>query len=494
MWSPSRQLGSFFVYRQMSVKVPRGRTLKDIEAMACPPGGEWVCATPQQQAEEKPYVGSLLTSSTYARDGLVKKTLAVGTTHVISYFTIDDVLNDRLLTPSNLSFFDGLSITPELRKLVIPSSASSASSTSGVDFQTDLGRPSATSSRETSSGPRPALLAPQLNAREMWHTAIHASRGRATSLPGPQCVASVPFELSRPSPPPLPRAWPGLRLQPVPVALPFAAGSSSGREIYNTADEKLAHCQTDHSGTGEMGSASEVHIIDAQKSSHSTDTSRQPAPNSFHQSSQALAARAPRHSLLVASSSPSTSMWPIEPSPYLQEVQDHGTFDDCLDPALYAGPVTYSSYAGSSHSIRSARPQELYIDATPPTHSLDMLSSQVPSGLAAGRLSVDYSTFHPSTSHYSDEATIPWYGPGEHFGYGSQEHPSQLQGPRITPSAGTPFLDLLPVHEHRHYASPQLSRRELQHQQCHSHLSHQVLEQHNFEHSREQVNRTWRHF
>lgn len=178
----------YVLHTEMSVKVPRGTSLKDIEAMTCPPDGEWVGATSQQQVEEKPYVGSLLTSSTYARDGLIKKTLAVGTMHVVSYFTIDDVLNDRLAIPSNLPFFDGLAIAPELRKLVIPSSTSSASSTCSADLHIKLGPPSPTSSRETSSGPRSAL-SPHLHVQEIWHFATREPRERATSLPGPHFAA-----------------------------------------------------------------------------------------------------------------------------------------------------------------------------------------------------------------------------------------------------------------------------------------------------------------
>lgn len=67
-------------------------------------------------AAEKPYVGSLTTSSQYNRNGLAKKTLALGNLHVINYFNLDDVQQNKLARPSQSQALAGLTISPELKQ------------------------------------------------------------------------------------------------------------------------------------------------------------------------------------------------------------------------------------------------------------------------------------------------------------------------------------------------------------------------------------------
>lgn len=118
LWSPSRQVGNFFVYRQMVTKVPRGTRVKEIEAMSlAAQGGIATPVDPAIQAAERQYVGSLTSGPQYPRDGLVKKALAIGTLHVVSYFTLDDVMNGRLPTPSQAPELQGLTVSPRLESM-----------------------------------------------------------------------------------------------------------------------------------------------------------------------------------------------------------------------------------------------------------------------------------------------------------------------------------------------------------------------------------------
>lgn len=61
-------------------------------------------------------VGSLTNSYPFVKDGLCKKTISINvegsTQHLISYYTIDDVQNQRLTVPSNLPEIASLSISP----------------------------------------------------------------------------------------------------------------------------------------------------------------------------------------------------------------------------------------------------------------------------------------------------------------------------------------------------------------------------------------------
>lgn len=313
-------------------------------------------------------------------------------------------------------------------------------------------------------------------------------------------------ELLQPSPRPPSHDWPILRLQPVPVALPAAAGSLSGGGLSDTAGAQSAHRQTDHASLGGMGSASTPHIVASHTSSYYADTSHQPAPIPFANSSQALASGVPQHSLLVTSSCPSTSMWPIEPSPNLHQVQHRGTSVNRFDPVFYARTETYPP-AGFSHSTRSNPLRDVYPNATSSTSAL-LVSSPVPSGLAAGRPSIDCGSFQPPPPHYS-AAMVPWHVPGEEeqLGYGKvqqyrdmqehmylPEHLPDLQYPLMSRGAGMPSLGQPLSCDDHHHASPQPQCQELQYQHHHPHLSQQLLEQHNFEHSRRVGNHTSGHY
>lgn len=71
----------------------------------------------KREAElDRTIVGSLTTSYPFVRDGLCKKTISIqvegSTQHLISYYRVDDVHNQRLTIPSNLPEIAALCISP----------------------------------------------------------------------------------------------------------------------------------------------------------------------------------------------------------------------------------------------------------------------------------------------------------------------------------------------------------------------------------------------
>lgn len=164
---------------EMTVKIPRGTTTREIAQMTLPPSGEWPIVDPEVAASERRYVGSLTSSPTYPREGLIKRTLALGTIHVISYFTLDAVMNGSLPTPSMNPMYATVEIPPQLRTLV--NSGTGAAGGLGSSRSAGMGGSSSSSSRgnlslETSTSPQP--IAP--------YDLEPFARGRAYSLPGLQ--------------------------------------------------------------------------------------------------------------------------------------------------------------------------------------------------------------------------------------------------------------------------------------------------------------------
>lgn len=101
VWSPSRILRNFLVYRQLDHR-PHPHHLP-------PPA---VLPSALDPKREKALVGSLTSAYPFKPAGLVKKTFALNSIHLVSYFSLDDVLTGRLRTPSSM---------PELASLELPS-------------------------------------------------------------------------------------------------------------------------------------------------------------------------------------------------------------------------------------------------------------------------------------------------------------------------------------------------------------------------------------
>ncbi|KAI8093319.1 Gti1/Pac2 family-domain-containing protein [Halteromyces radiatus] len=117
VWSPSRILGNFLIYRELDKRIPkRKRTLVD-------PSRNRLRSNSADQSvsdrhKERQLVGSLSEAYNYKEDGLIKKTMSLivdGTPlHLISYYHPDDVLARKLRTPSAVPELVNLEISPEL--------------------------------------------------------------------------------------------------------------------------------------------------------------------------------------------------------------------------------------------------------------------------------------------------------------------------------------------------------------------------------------------
>lgn len=107
MWSPSRILGNFLVYRELDKRCPQGDELTR--------GG---CQNISERQRERALVGSLTNSYRFKKDGLIKKSMSLIVDgvqqHLVSYYNKDDVLNNRLQTPSHVPALAALDISPEL--------------------------------------------------------------------------------------------------------------------------------------------------------------------------------------------------------------------------------------------------------------------------------------------------------------------------------------------------------------------------------------------
>ncbi|CAG8174896.1 unnamed protein product [Penicillium olsonii] len=124
-WSPSRILGNFLVYRELDKPFPPGekkRAMKKATRRPMPTGrpGEpyarhdsqsYSPTSPSQAFPDRPQseleralVGSLVDSYGFKDSGLVKKTMSVTvmgiTHHLVSYYSVDDVIRGVLSPPS----------------------------------------------------------------------------------------------------------------------------------------------------------------------------------------------------------------------------------------------------------------------------------------------------------------------------------------------------------------------------------------------------------
>lgn len=131
-WSPSRILGNFLVYRELERPFPPGEKKRAMKrSKRSPPGiakqesygsssstmssgysaGSTATSTfdspgPSSISKEteRSLIGSLVDSYGFKEEGLVKKTVSVTvgrvSHHLVSYYTVADVLNNKLSTPS----------------------------------------------------------------------------------------------------------------------------------------------------------------------------------------------------------------------------------------------------------------------------------------------------------------------------------------------------------------------------------------------------------
>ncbi|KLU89383.1 cAMP-independent regulatory protein pac2 [Magnaporthiopsis poae ATCC 64411] len=130
-WSPSRILGNFLIYRELEGPFPPGekkrarkpkkntpsKTAESARAAAALGAATTQTAGleegEQSRAEsERSLIGSLIDSYPFKEGGLVKKTISVQWQgvphHLVSYYKVDDVLANKLTSPSNHPRFSRL--------------------------------------------------------------------------------------------------------------------------------------------------------------------------------------------------------------------------------------------------------------------------------------------------------------------------------------------------------------------------------------------------
>ncbi|KAJ5613064.1 hypothetical protein N7510_006258 [Penicillium lagena] len=141
-WSPSRILGNFLVYRELDKPFPPGekkRAMKKGNRRPTPAtrpgepyprhdsnGPSYSPTSPQGSFGDRPHqseveralVGSLVDSYGFKDSGLVKKTMSVTvsgvTHHLVSYYSVDDVMRGALNPPSMVDSLRYLRPRPEL--------------------------------------------------------------------------------------------------------------------------------------------------------------------------------------------------------------------------------------------------------------------------------------------------------------------------------------------------------------------------------------------
>ncbi len=140
-WSPSRILGNFLVYRELDKPFPPGEKKramkKNSRARPSRPGepyprpdsnnSTYSPTTPSSATfspdrppneMERSLIGSLVDSYGFKADGLVKKTMSVTvqgvTHHLVSYYSVTDVVNGQLRTPSQTESLHYVRPRPEL--------------------------------------------------------------------------------------------------------------------------------------------------------------------------------------------------------------------------------------------------------------------------------------------------------------------------------------------------------------------------------------------
>lgn len=126
VWSPSRILGNFLIYRELekrngekrlSVNDQRQRSYSvDISSTVAAAGGGTGFLS--DRVKEKRLVGSLSDVYNFKPDGLIKKTMSIvvngSTQHLISYYRPQDIVENKLRTPSSIPELTSLEISPAL--------------------------------------------------------------------------------------------------------------------------------------------------------------------------------------------------------------------------------------------------------------------------------------------------------------------------------------------------------------------------------------------
>jgi hypothetical protein len=115
VWSPSRILGNFLIYRELDKKIPGDKKLSSSSVIS---GRSFSLDGSIDRQKEKQLIGSLSDSYKFKEDGLIKKTMSITVNgvaqHLISYYNPREVLENRLRLPSSVPELASLEISPEL--------------------------------------------------------------------------------------------------------------------------------------------------------------------------------------------------------------------------------------------------------------------------------------------------------------------------------------------------------------------------------------------
>jgi Gti1/Pac2 family len=110
LWSPSRILGNFLVYREIDKRSPIVDKRQQSVDSSAP-------TSTAERLKERALVGSLTNSYKFKRNGLIKKTMSIvvngSTQHMISYYNKEDVASGRLHSPRSIPMLANLEVSPE---------------------------------------------------------------------------------------------------------------------------------------------------------------------------------------------------------------------------------------------------------------------------------------------------------------------------------------------------------------------------------------------
>ncbi|CEP08387.1 hypothetical protein [Parasitella parasitica] len=128
VWSPSRILGNFLIYRELDKRVPGDKKLSISSASSNDARQRSYSADQSvmgvssgmltDRNRERRLVGSLSDSYRFRKDGLIKKTMSIiihgVAQHLISYYLPSDIIANKLRTPSSVPELASLEISPDL--------------------------------------------------------------------------------------------------------------------------------------------------------------------------------------------------------------------------------------------------------------------------------------------------------------------------------------------------------------------------------------------
>lgn len=122
VWSPSRILGNFLIYRELDKRAPGDKKSSNIandsRQRSFSADQTASIGISADRNRERRLVGSLSDSYRFRKDGLIKKTMSVIvngiTQHLVSYYHPQDIVTNKLRTPSSVPELASLEISPDL--------------------------------------------------------------------------------------------------------------------------------------------------------------------------------------------------------------------------------------------------------------------------------------------------------------------------------------------------------------------------------------------